>query len=76
MVKEFHTAREPKQSPVDLAISAILDGNPNPLDVDMRDIGESPTDLDLALPGKRDNRHAAGPGHAGGRAKKASGVST
>jgi len=45
--------------------------------MDMRDIGESPTDLDLSLPGKPDDRpDAAGPGHADGRAKKASGVST
>jgi hypothetical protein len=31
--------------------------------MDMRDIGESPTDLDLALPGKPDDRpDAAGQG--------------
>ena len=37
--------------------------------MDMRDIGESPTDLDLTLPGKPDNRHAAETGAARGGAK-------
>jgi hypothetical protein len=55
--------RKPEQSAVDIAIDAVLDGNPNPLDMDMRDIGESPTDLDLTLPSKPDDRpDAAGQG--------------
>jgi hypothetical protein len=54
--------KKPEKSDVDLAVAA-LDGNPNPLDMDMRDIGESPTDLDLTLPGKPDDRpDAAGQG--------------
>jgi hypothetical protein len=61
MVDETRSPKKPKKSAVDLAIAA-LDGNPNPLDMDMKGIGESPTDLDLALPGKPDNRHAAEPG--------------
>jgi len=62
MLKQIHTAKEPKEPAVDLAVAA-LDGNPNPLDMDMRDIGESPTDLDLTLPGKPDDRpDAAGQG--------------
>jgi hypothetical protein len=32
---------------VDLAVAAALDGNPNPLDMDMRDIDPDPTSLDL-----------------------------
>ena len=39
-----HTKLE--QSVVEQAIAA-LDGNPSPLDMDTRDIGESPSDLDL-----------------------------
>ena len=35
-----------KGSAVDLAVAA-LDGNPNPLDMDMKGMGNSPTDLDL-----------------------------
>jgi hypothetical protein len=50
--------KKPEKSAVDLAVAA-LDGNPSPLDMDMKGIGESPSDLDLTLPGKPDNRHAA-----------------
>jgi hypothetical protein len=76
MVDETRSPKKPKKSAVDLAIAA-LDGNPNPLDMDMKNIGDSPTDLDLTLPHKPDDRpDAAGPGHTGGRTKKASGVST
>jgi hypothetical protein len=47
------------------------------MDMDIRDIDPSPTSLDLTLPHKPDDRpDAAGPGHTGGRTKKASGVST
>jgi len=53
---------------VELAIAA-LDGNPNPLDMDMSDIGESPTDLDLTPPDNPDNRHAAESGAARGGTK-------
>jgi len=61
--------KKPKQSAVDLAIAA-LDGNPNPLDMDLSGIGESPSDLDLTLPGKPDNRHAAEPGPADDKPKE------
>ena len=38
--------KKPMRTTVDLAVSA-LDGNPNPLDMDMRDINPDPTSLDL-----------------------------
>ena len=47
MLKQIHTAKEPKEPAVELAVGAVLDGSTNPLDMDMRVIGESPTDLDL-----------------------------
>ena len=63
MVVRKPQPRKPEQSAVDIAIDDVLDGNPNPLDMDMRDIGESPTDLDLTLPSKPDDRpDAAGQG--------------
>ena len=70
--------QEPMRTAVEMAIGSLdSHPSPSPLDMDMRDIGESPTDLDLTLPSKPDDRpDAAGPGHADGRAKKASGVST
>jgi hypothetical protein len=58
MVKEIYTAKEPKESAVDLAVAAV-EGNPNPLDMDMRDIDPAPMSLDLTLPGKPKNRPAA-----------------
>jgi hypothetical protein len=68
MVDETRSPKKPKKSAVELAIAA-LDGNPNPLDMDMKNIGDSPTDLDLPLPGKPDDRHAAETGAARGGAK-------
>ena len=50
--------KKPEKSAVELAVAA-LDGNPSPLDMDMRAIDPDPTSLDLALPGKPDKRHAA-----------------
>ena len=51
---------------VELAVGAV-EGNANPLDMDMRDIDPAPTSLDLILPGKRGNRHAvAAAAQAGG----------
>jgi hypothetical protein len=38
--------RKPKESVVDLAIAAI-EGNPNPLDMDLTGIDPAPTSLDL-----------------------------
>jgi hypothetical protein len=38
--------KKPKESAVDLAIAA-LDGNPNPLDMDMSEVDPDPTSLDL-----------------------------
>jgi hypothetical protein len=58
MVAEIYNLKKPEKSVVELAIAA-LDGNPNPLDTDMRDIGDSPTDLDLIPPGELDQRHDA-----------------
>ena len=68
MVKGIYAAKEPKESAVELAIAA-LDGNPNPLDMDTRGIDPDPTSLDLTLPVKPDNRHAAETGAAHGGAK-------
>jgi hypothetical protein len=63
--------KKPKKSGVELAVAA-LEGNPNPLDMDMTSIDPDPTSLDLPLPGKPDNRHAAGSGAArGGRSASA-----
>jgi len=62
-MKRLHGA-----SAVALAVAA-LDGNPSPLDMDMRDIDPDPASLDLILPGKPDNRHAAETGPAGGKPK-------
>ena len=38
--------KKPMRTAVELAIAA-LDGNPNPLDMDTRDIDPDPTSLDL-----------------------------
>ena len=46
MVVSNPQPKEPKESAVELAIAA-LDGNPNPLDMDTRDIDPVPTSLDL-----------------------------
>jgi hypothetical protein len=67
----MNNSKTPKKSAVELAVAA-LDGNPSPLDMDMRALDPDPTSLDLALPGKPDNRHAAGTGAArGGRSASA-----
>jgi hypothetical protein len=50
--------KKPEESAVELAVAA-LDGNPSPLDMDMTGIDPDPMSLDLALPSKPDNRHAA-----------------
>ena len=60
--------KKPKESAVELAIAA-LEGSLNPLDMDTRDMDFTPTSLDLPLPGKPDNRHAAKTRAARGRAK-------
>ena len=57
---DMNNPKTPTEFVVELAVAA-LEGNPNPLDMDMRDIDPAPTSLDLTLPGKPDNRHAAGP---------------
>ncbi len=63
--------RKPVESAVEMAIAAV-EGcpNPSPLDQDMAGIGESPSDLDLTLPGKPDNLHAAETCPACGRPKE------
>jgi len=54
-----------------MAVAAVEDSPlPSPLDQDMAGIGESPSDLDLTLPGKPDNRHAAETCPACGRPKE------
>jgi hypothetical protein len=45
---------------LELAV-ASLEGNPNPMDMNTKDIGDSPSDLDLPPPSKPDKRHAAAP---------------
>ena len=61
--------RSPVESAVEMAIAAVEDSpRPSPLDVDM-DISTDPTSLDLTLPGRPDNRHAAESGAAPGGAK-------
>lgn len=62
--------KKPMRTAVYLAVAA-LDGNPNPLDMDMSDIDPDPMSLDVTLPGKPHIRHAAETGAAGGRSKKA-----
>jgi hypothetical protein len=42
--------RKPEQSAVDLAVAAVVEGNPNPLDEDMSAVNPDRTSLDL--PGK------------------------
>ena len=62
---------QPKKSMrtfVQMAIAAV-EGNPSPLDMDMRGIDPDPTSLDLTLPGKPENRHAAESGAARGGTK-------
>jgi hypothetical protein len=65
---DMNNRKKPMEFVVELAVAA-LDGNPNPLDMDMSGIDPAPTSLDLPLPGKLDNRHAAGTGAAHGGAK-------
>jgi hypothetical protein len=62
--------KKPEESAVELAVAA-LDGNPSPLDMDMRAIDPDPTSLDLALPGKPDDRRAAETGADWRQSKKA-----
>jgi hypothetical protein len=56
--------QESMRTAVEMAIGSLdSHPSPSPLDMDMRDIGESPTDLDLTLPSKPDDRpDAAGQG--------------
>jgi hypothetical protein len=62
----MNNPKKPKKSAVELAVAA-LEGNTNPMDMDTKGIGDSPSDLDL--PGEPDDRHAAGTGAARGGAK-------
>ena len=57
--------QDSKNTAVELAIAA-LDGNVSPLDMDMSGIDPDPTSLDLTLPDKLDNRHAAEMGGGSG----------
>ena len=64
---------KPAESAVEMAVAAIEDSPlPSPLDQDMTGIGESPSDLDLTLPGKPDDRRAAETGAVRGRPKRRS----
>ena len=56
--------KKPEKSDVDLAVAA-LDGNPNPLNMDMRDIDPDPTSLDLPeVRPRRGSSPASGDGAA------------
>ena len=66
---EVNNPKGPHKVPaVELAVAA-LDGNPNPLDMEMEGIDPDPTSLDLTLPGRPDNRHAAETGAPPGGVK-------
>jgi hypothetical protein len=53
-----------------MAIAAVEDSpRPSPLDMDMSGIDPDRTSLDLTVPGKPDNRHAAEAGAVRGGAK-------
>ena len=60
-----------QESIVEMAVAAVENSPlPSPLDdPDMPDVDPSPGSLDLPLPGKPDNRHAAGTGASRGGAK-------
>jgi hypothetical protein len=61
------------KSAVEMAVAAVEESPlPSPLDQDTAGIGESPSDLDLTLPGKPANRHAAETGAVRGRPKRRS----
>jgi hypothetical protein len=66
----MNNPKKPTEFVVELAVAA-LEGNLNPLDMDATGIGESPSDLDLALPGKPDDRRAAETGADWRQSKKA-----
>lgn len=62
--------KKPVESAVEMAVAAVEDSpRPSPLDQDMSAVDPDPTSLDLTLPGKPDNRHAAETGAARGGAK-------
>jgi hypothetical protein len=70
MVVEIHNRKKPKKSAAELAVAAVEDSpRPSPLDQDMSAVDPDPTSLDLTVPGKPDNRHAAETGAARGGAK-------
>jgi hypothetical protein len=71
MMARNRQPRSPAESALEMAIAAVEDSPlPSPLDQDMAGIGELPSDLDLTLPGKPDNRHAAETCPACGRPKE------
>ena len=39
--------KKPNRCPVTLAVAAVVDSNPSPLDLDVRDLDPSPASLDL-----------------------------
>jgi len=62
--------RKPVESAVEMAVAAVEDSpRPSPLDQDMSAVDPDPTSLDLTVPGKPDNQHAAETGAARGGAK-------
>ncbi len=72
MVARNPQPRKPVEAAVEMAIAAVEDSpRPSPLDMDMKNIGDSPTGLDLPLPGKADDRHAAELGAGWRQSKKA-----
>ena len=56
----MNNPKKPMEFVVELAVAA-LEGNTNPMDMDTKGIGDSPSDLDLPPPSKPDKRHAAAP---------------
>jgi hypothetical protein len=68
MMARDRQSGKPTESAAEMAIAAIEDSPlPNPLDQDMAGIGEWPSDSDLTLPVKPDNRHTAETGAVRGR---------
>jgi hypothetical protein len=73
MVVRNPQPRKLVESAVEMAIAAMEDSpRPSPLDQDMSAVDPDPTCLDLTLPGKPDNRHAAETGAARGGTKERS----
>jgi len=70
MMARNRQSRKTLESAVEMAIAAVENSPlPSPLDQDMSAVDPSPTSLDLTLPAKSSNRHAAETGAARARTK-------